>query len=143
MIDSRALTVLAAALALPLAGCGDNKSIDGELSASLTQPVARVELKVQKVAPGSRTGEQIYSNVCASCHSSGALEAPKTGDNAAGAARISMGLDGLVASAKAGKGNMPPKGGATDLTDTELVRAVAYLANQAGASFAEPPVEGN
>ena len=140
MIDSRALTVLAAALALPLAGCGDNKSIDGELSASLTQPVARVELKVQKVAPGSRTGEQIYSNVCASCHSSGALEAPKTGDNAA---RISMGLDGLVASAKAGKGNMPPKGGATDLTDTELVRAVAYLANQAGASFTEPPVEGN
>ena len=143
MIDSRALTVLAAALALPLAGCGDNKSIDGELSASLTQPVARVELKVQKVAPGSRTGEQIYSNVCASCHSSGALEAPKTGDNAAWAARISMGLNGLVASAKAGKGNMPPKGGATDLTDTELVRAVAYLANQAGASFTEPPVEGN
>ncbi|MCB1959898.1 MAG: cytochrome c5 family protein [Rhodocyclaceae bacterium] len=143
MIDSRALTVLAAALALPLAGCGDSKSIDGELSASLVQPVASVELQVQKAAPGSRTGEQIYTNVCAGCHSSGALEAPKTGDTAAWAARLSMGLDALVASAKNGKGNMPPNGGASDLTDTELVRAVAYLANQAGAGFTEPPVEGN
>lgn len=36
---------------------------------------------------------------------------------------------------------MPPRGGASDLTDTEVSRAVAYLANLAGASFTEPPVE--
>ncbi|TVO68437.1 c-type cytochrome [Denitromonas ohlonensis] len=142
MTQTRLLSLLAV-LALPLAGCGDNKSIDGEMSAQLTQPVARVELAVAKVAPGSRTGEQIYTSVCASCHGSGVLEAPKTGDNAAWAPRIALGLDALVATANAGKGAMPPKGGASDLTDKELIRAVAYLANQSGGSFTEPPIEGN
>ena len=33
---------------------------------------------------------------------------------------------------------MPPRGGNPDLTDTELARAVAYMANQAGANFKEP-----
>ncbi len=141
MTDSRALIVLAAALTLPLAGCGKDKSIDGELSASLTQPVARVELKVQKEKPGNRTGEQIVANVCGACHSSGALEAPKTGDKDAWAPRIAQGFDALVASAAKGKNNMPPNGGATDLTDAELARAVAYLANQSGASFTPPPVQ--
>ncbi|MBT0960076.1 c-type cytochrome [Denitromonas iodatirespirans] len=141
MTQTRLLSLLAV-LALPLAGCGDQKSIDGELSATLTQPVARVELEVAKVAPGSRTGEQIYTSVCAACHSSGVLEAPKTGDNAAWAPRIAKGFDALVTSAANGIGNMPAKGGASDLTDKELARSVAYLANQAGASFTEPPVDG-
>jgi len=36
---------------------------------------------------------------------------------------------------------MPPRGGGSDLTDTEVKRAVAYLANTAGANYTEPPVE--
>ena len=142
MTQTRLLSLLAV-LALPLAGCGDHKSIDAERSATLTQPVARVELEVAKVAPGSRTGEQIYTSVCAACHSSGVLEAPKTGDKAAWGPRIAKGFDALVKSATNGLNNMPPKGGASDLTDKELARAVAYLANQAGAGFTEPPVDGN
>src|SRR4051794_21738463 len=34
---------------------------------------------------------------------------------------------------------MPPKGGNPDLTDDEVHRAVVYLANQAGATWKEPP----
>ena len=34
-----------------------------------------------------------------------------------------------------------PRGGGSDLTDTEVSRAVAYLANLAGAGYTEPPVE--
>jgi cytochrome c5 len=34
---------------------------------------------------------------------------------------------------------MPPKGGNADLTDTEVARAVVFMANQAGANFKEPP----
>jgi hypothetical protein len=40
-----------------------------------------------------------------------------------------------VKSAAAGKNAMPPKGGAADLTDDELKRVVAFLANKAGAGF--------
>jgi cytochrome c5 len=43
-----------------------------------------------------------------------------------------------VKSAAAGKNAMPPKGGAADLTDDELKRAVAFLANKAGAGFKAP-----
>ena len=107
----------------------------------MIQPVARVELKVVTVAPGSRTGEQIVKSICAGCHDSGAVGAPKTGDAGEWAPRLALGYDALTASAIAGKGAMPPRGGGSDLTDTEVARAVAYLANLAGAGYTEPPVE--
>src|SRR5690606_34297698 len=37
-----------------------------------------------------------------------------------------------------GKGAMPPKGGATHLSDFEIERAVVYMANAAGGNFEEP-----
>lgn len=129
------------AVAATLAGCGKKEAIDPELSAQLIQPVARVELKAETIAPGSRTGEQIVASVCGGCHSSGAVGAPKTGDAAAWGPRIALGFDALVKSAIAGKNAMPPRGGMADLTDTEVARSVAHLANQAGAKFSEPPVE--
>jgi cytochrome c5 len=79
--------------------------------------------------------------VCTVCHATGTLGSPKTGDSATWAPRIATGFDALVQSVINGKGNMPPRAGASDLTDTEVQRAVAYLANQAGASFVEPPPE--
>ena len=136
-----ALPVIAVAAAVLLAGCGQQNTVDPELSATLIEPVAKLDVKVSKVAPGSRTGEQIYKAVCASCHDSGALGSPKTGDAGAWAPRIALGFDGLTSSAIAGKNSMPARGGASDLTDTEVKRAVAFLANQAGANFTEPPLE--
>ena len=133
-----AVAIITAAL---VAGCGDQGKIDPELTASLIQPVARVELKVVTVAPGSRTGEQIVKSICAGCHDSGAVGAPKTGDAGEWAPRLALGYDALTASAIAGKGAMPPRGGGSDLTDTEVARAVVYLANLAGAGYTEPPVE--
>lgn len=135
------LPIIAVAAAALLAGCGKQSSVDPELTATLIQPVAKVELKVSKVAPGSRTGEQIYKAVCGSCHDAGALGSPKTGDAGAWAPRLALGFDGLTKSAIAGKNSMPARGGASDLTDTEVKRAVAFLVNKAGANFTEPPVE--
>jgi cytochrome c5 len=71
-------------------------------------------------------------------HDSGAAGAPKAGDKGAWGPRLALGYDGLVKSAAAGKNAMPPKGGAADLTDDELKRAVAFLANKAGAGFKAP-----
>lgn len=135
-----ALPALVATAVIALAGCGKQASIDPELTATLIQPVAQLEIKVTKVAPGSRTGEQIYKAVCGSCHDAGALGSPKTGDAAAWGPRLAQGFEGLVKSAINGKNSMPARGGAADLTDTEVKRAVAFLANKAGANFTEPPV---
>lgn len=134
-----AVTVVAASL---LAGCGKSgNTVDPEVTASLIQPVAKVELKVVTIPPGSRTGEQIYKSICASCHDAGSLGAPKTGDAAAWKPRLALGHAGLTESAIKGKGSMPARGGGADLTDTEVKRAVAFLANKAGAGYTEPPVE--
>lgn len=132
------VALVAAAL---LAGCGDSGKVDEELRATLIQPVARVEIQAVTITPGTRTGEQIYKSICAACHDAGAVGAPKTGDAAAWGPRLALGHDGLTASAIAGKNAMPPRGGGNDLTDTEVKRAVAYLANLAGAGYTEPPVE--
>jgi cytochrome c5 len=84
-----------------------------------------------------KSGEEVFKAQCTTCHSTGAAGAPKLGDAASWANRISKGFDALVASALHGKGAMPPQAGG-DFEDIEVARAAAYLANSAGAKFAEP-----
>lgn len=102
------------------------------------QPVGMVELQVASGGGAPRTGEQVYQAVCAGCHGAGTLGAPKFGDAGAWGARIATGFDALMKSALGGKNAMPPKGGASDLSELELSRAVVYMANQAGGKFPEP-----
>ncbi|BEV73269.1 c-type cytochrome [Paludibacterium sp. THUN1379] len=88
--------------------------------------------------PGSRSGQQVYQAVCISCHGAGLLGSPKFGDAGAWGARIAKGYDTLLKHALGGFNAMPAKGGNTTLTDDEVGRAVAYMANAGGAKFAEP-----
>ena len=55
---------------------------------------------------------------------------------------MAQGYDTLVKHAVEGIRGMPAKGGATDLTNEEVARAVAYMGNAAGAKFTEPAVAG-
>jgi cytochrome c5 len=82
-------------------------------------------------------GEEVFKAQCTACHTPGAAGAPKLGDAPAWAARIRSGFDALVQSALKGKGAMPAQAGG-DFNDTEIARAVAYMANASGAKFAEP-----
>lgn len=84
-----------------------------------------------------RSGEDVFKGQCSACHATGAAGSPKFGDAAAWSARIKTGLEALVHSALNGKGAMAPQGGG-DFNDTEIARAVVYMANAAGAKFAEP-----
>jgi cytochrome c5 len=84
-----------------------------------------------------KSGEEVFKAQCTACHSSGAAGAPKFGDASAWAARLPSGFDALVHSALKGKGAMPAQAGG-DFDDTEIARGVAYMANAAGAKFAEP-----
>ena len=84
-----------------------------------------------------KAGEEVFKAQCSACHTAGVAGAPKIGDIAAWSTRIQTGFETLVKSALAGKGAMPPQGGG-DFDDVEIARAVAYMANTAGAKYAEP-----
>lgn len=78
-----------------------------------------------------RTGQEVYNTKCTVCHASGAAGAPKFGDVAAWAPRAALGVDALLATAKTGKGAMPPKGLCMDCSDEELKAAIDYLLDNA------------
>ncbi len=84
-----------------------------------------------------QTGEEVFKAQCTTCHTTGVAGAPKFGDAAAWGPRIATGLDALVQSALKGKGAMGPQGGG-DFDDTEITRAVVYMANDAGGKFEAP-----
>ena len=116
-----------------------SKAMEAEAVAKRIAPVGRVEVKDASDVSALKTGEQVYQAACAACHNSGAAGAPKLADTGAWAARIKTGYDTLLNSALKGKGAMGAQGGG-DYSDVEIGRAVVYMANQAGAKFAEPAV---
>lgn len=122
-----------------LEGAGTD-SQSAEAVAQRLQPVAEQGYTLKDVnAPKTlQTGEAIYNATCAACHGTGAAGAPKFGDAAAWGPRIAQGFDTLVQHATQGIRAMPAKGGNPDLDDIEVARAVAYMANKAGAKFKEP-----
>jgi cytochrome c5 len=132
----------AVGLTLLLAGCGKQApSIDEQAAAAQRlQRVGSVELQVASAGGAPKTGEQAYQAQCAACHAAGALGSPKFGDKAAWAPRIGAGLAALTNSALKGKNSMPPQAGGA-LSDLEVSRAVAYMANAGGAKFDEPKGE--
>ncbi len=113
-----------------------------EAVAKRIQPVAGFALVSADAAAQERTGEQIFSATCSACHTAGVAGAPKLGDNAAWGPLIAKGFDTLVDHAINGINAMPPRGGNPNLSDVEVARAVAYLANESGANFTEPAAEG-
>ena len=107
------------------------------------KPVGTVVIAEASAPRGTQTGEQVYAQICKTCHEAGLAGAPKVGDKSAWTPRLAEGEKTLVQHAIAGfqgkTGVMPPKGGNSELTDDEVHRAVVYLANQAGAGWKEPP----
>lgn len=105
------------------------------------QPVGSIKI-VDGGPPGSKSGKAVYEAVCISCHGTGLAGAPKFGDAGSWGARLSQGFETLWTHAIKGLNAMPAKGGAADLTDDEVKRAVAFMGNAAGGKFEEPKVAG-
>ena len=83
-------------------------------------------------------GEQVYQKVCATCHAHGLAGAPQIGKKKVWAPLIAEGYDDLVGSALTGIRMMPAKGGAPELYDIEVARAVNYMVSMSGGAFPEP-----
>jgi cytochrome c5 len=120
-------------------GAGTDSLSEAEVTARI-KPIAQVDIRDANAPRVYKTGEEVYKAVCSACHASGAAGAPKFTNTADWAPRISQGFDTLLHTALAGKGGMPPRGGTSpdDYSDFEIARAVAYMANNSGASFPEP-----
>jgi len=107
------------------------------------QPVGMVVMADAAGPRGNLTGQQVFDQVCKTCHGAGIAGAPKVGDKAAWTARLAQGEKVLFQHAIAGfqgkNGLMPAKGGNPDLADVEVERAVVLMANQSGGSLKEPP----
>jgi cytochrome c5 len=117
-----------------------NKTAPGSSDAerALAERIQKVgSVEVRDANRPLRAGEEVYKAQCVACHAAGAAGAPKLGDTGAWGARIKQGLDTLVTSALKGKGAMGAQAGG-DFNDTEIARAVVYMANNAGAKFEEP-----
>lgn len=98
------------------------------------KPVGEVAVaKAGAVAAAPRSGKQVVEAVCSACHATGALNAPKIGAADAWQPRLDAngGIDGLVKSAIAGKGAMPPRGG-SNASDAELRNAIEYMLKESG-----------
>jgi len=109
---------------------------------SRIKAVGNVVIGEPSAAKGNLAGDAVYGQVCKTCHDAGLAGAPKIGDKSAWGPRVAQGQLTVTQHAVNGfqgkTGVMPPKGGNADLTDTEVGRAVVYMANQAGANWKEP-----
>lgn len=80
------------------------------------------------VAAATNAIPALYNQACAVCHTAGIAGAPKTGDKAAWAPRLALGIDGLTANAIKGKNSMPPRGG-SQASDADIKAVVTYMVN--------------
>ncbi|WP_435105190.1 c-type cytochrome [Arhodomonas sp. AD133] len=115
------------------------KELAAERAARHLEPVGKVRLTGEP-APAStgggeeaaaggggepRSGEEVTGAVCAACHESGAMNAPKIGDEAAWADRVDKGLATLVDHSANGFNNMPPQKG--QASEEEIRAAILWM----------------
>lgn len=115
--------LLIATLSLALLTACGKKDAPAPAAAPVAAPVAENTL-----------GKSVYGKTCALCHAAAVAGAPKPGDKADWGPRIAQGMDLLHKHAIEGytgaKGMMPPRGGATTLSDDEVKAAVAFMVDQ-------------
>lgn len=116
----------------------DNPALTDAAIAQRLKPIGQVEVIDPSAPKVEKSGKEIVEAACGACHTAGLLGAPKIGDKAAWGKLIREGHDSLTKAAIEGIRQMPARGGNPDLSDTEVARAIAYMANQAGANFKEP-----
>lgn len=90
---------------------------------------------VQDSVSAPMSGPQVYNENCYLCHAApGVGGAPVFGDAQAWAPRIAQGqeilTDRVISGYQGEVGVMPPKGGRTDLSDEEILEALAFMLDE-------------
>ncbi len=107
---------------LALTACSESPQGD---STAGTKPAA------PSIPPELAEAQQLWSKNCQVCHLNGLGGAPVVGDKKAWASRIAKGESTLIENAVKGftgeEGIMPPKGGATQLSDQQIADIVKFM----------------
>ena len=102
--------------------------LDESKSAKPAETVAAAETAAPAAA--ENTGKATYTTACFACHGTGAAGAPIVGNKDVWAVRVGQGKETLYTHAINGFKAMPPKGGATTLSDDAVKAVVDYMVEQ-------------
>jgi cytochrome c5 len=134
--------------ALATTSCGDaaDKAKDsvevvadkaGEAAEAVKEKAEEAVEEVKAVLANVDKGKEIYDTKCMACHMTGVTGAPKMDEKERWVTIAAQGLDVLYEHSIKGftgeQGNMPAKGGFTDLTDDDMKNAVSYMLKTSGA----------
>jgi cytochrome c5 len=118
------------------------KFADGKSLAQVTEANERIRpvgISYMEAAPSTssstdtskvtvlRSADIVYKEACVACHGTGAAGAPKLGDKADWAKRLSQGKPTLLEHALQGYKGMPAKGGCNNCSNEEIKSVVDYL----------------
>lgn len=99
--------------------------VDGEDCGDIATSAAPAQ-----ASSGPRSGDEVYTAACQSCHATGAAGAPILGDQDAWADRMDQGLETLVTHAIDGFNAMPAKGGCASCSEEDIEVAVEYMVSE-------------
>lgn len=123
---------------LTLAACGQQESSPAATQAEPAASAPAAAAAPVPVAAVSKSGEDVYKQVCLSCHAHGVAGAPKSDEPGGWASLADEGQAVVTAHGWVGIRGMPPKGGRADLSLEEFARATAWMARSAGVDWADP-----
>ena len=100
------------------------------LIASFVLSCSKQEEQEKEIDPDLLAGEQIVIKNCKVCHAQGINGAPVIGNSKMWSERKTQGIETLTKHAIEGYGLMPAKGGATELSDTQIKQAIKFMLSQ-------------
>ena len=96
------------------------------LKPQVQQVSAETNSELESSSEG-RSGELVYNQGCAACHTAGLAGAPMLGSQVQWEERLDKGLELLTGNAYNGYNAMPAKGMCMDCSETEIERSVQYM----------------
>lgn len=103
------------------------EAIEKRIEPAAQHYVAGEQSNQQASSGGTRSGEAVYNQFCAACHTSGVMGAPKINNAEDWEARLAQGMDTVLDHAINGFNAMPPKGTCSSCSDDEIQAAIDYM----------------
>lgn len=105
------------------------ESSETEADAAVAEAAGETDADDTAPELAADAGEKLYGQICQQCHTTGLLDAPKIGDNAAWQPRVAKGMDTLYLHSVKGYNKMPAQA-VGEVSEAQVKAAVDYLVAQ-------------